>query len=57
MPPRDPRKINKMARENVEDTTGKGWFDMLVPSITPELKKRPFAGVRAIKFYTFNVSC
>ncbi|KAK1618111.1 hypothetical protein QYE76_023628 [Lolium multiflorum] len=48
VPPRDPRKINKMARKNVKDTTGKGWFDMLVPSITPELKKRPFAGAASM---------
>lgn len=39
VPPRDPRKVNKMARKNVKDTTGKGWFDMPAPSITPELKK------------------
>ncbi|CAM0944379.1 unnamed protein product [Alopecurus aequalis] len=39
VPPRDPKKINKMARKNVKDTTGKGWFDMPAPSITPELKK------------------
>jgi hypothetical protein len=25
VPPRDPRKVNKMARKNVKDTTGKGW--------------------------------
>ncbi|KQK01612.1 rRNA-processing protein fcf2 [Brachypodium distachyon] len=37
--PRDPRKVNKLARKNVKDTTGKGWFDMPAPSITPELKK------------------
>ncbi|KAM0922625.1 hypothetical protein ACQ4PT_006099 [Festuca glaucescens] len=39
VPPRDPRKVNKMARKNVKDTTGKGWFDMPAPTITPELKK------------------
>lgn len=39
VPPRDPRKVNKMARKNVKDTAGKGWFDMPAPSITPELKK------------------
>lgn len=26
VPPRDPRKVNKMARKNVKDTTGKGWW-------------------------------
>lgn len=25
VPPRDPRKANKLARKNVKDTTGKGW--------------------------------
>lgn len=39
VPPRDPRKVNKMARKNVKDTTGKGWFDMPAPTMTPELKK------------------
>ncbi|WVZ73830.1 hypothetical protein U9M48_022093 [Paspalum notatum var. saurae] len=39
VPPRDPRKLNKMARKDVKDTTGKGWFDMPAPTITPELKK------------------
>ncbi|KAL5213008.1 hypothetical protein ABZP36_023855 [Zizania latifolia] len=39
VPPRDPRKANKLARKNVKDTTGKGWFDMPAPTITPELKK------------------
>ncbi|XP_052141639.1 rRNA-processing protein fcf2-like [Oryza glaberrima] len=39
VPPRDPRKANKLARKNVKDTSGKGWFDMPAPTITPELKK------------------
>uniref|UniRef100_A0A0D9VKL1 Fcf2 pre-rRNA processing C-terminal domain-containing protein n=1 Tax=Leersia perrieri TaxID=77586 RepID=A0A0D9VKL1_9ORYZ len=39
VPPRDPRKSNKMSRKNVKDTSGKGWFDMPAPTITPELKK------------------
>ncbi|CAD6242535.1 unnamed protein product [Miscanthus lutarioriparius] len=39
VPPRDPRQLNKLARKNVKDTTGKGWFDMPAPTITPELKK------------------
>ncbi|CAN6358364.1 unnamed protein product [Urochloa humidicola] len=39
VPPRDPRKVNKLTRKNIKDTTGKGWFDMPAPSITPELKK------------------
>ncbi|KAF8729568.1 hypothetical protein HU200_017510 [Digitaria exilis] len=39
VPPNDPRKANKLARKNVKDTAGKGWFDMPAPTITPELKK------------------
>ncbi|KAL6635064.1 hypothetical protein ACP70R_027735 [Stipagrostis hirtigluma subsp. patula] len=39
VPPMDPRKANKLARKDVKDTTGKGWFDMPAPTITPELKK------------------
>ncbi|CAN6239547.1 unnamed protein product, partial [Urochloa humidicola] len=39
VPPRDPRKVNKLTRKSVKDTSGKGWFDMPAPSITPELKK------------------
>ncbi|KAJ1698805.1 hypothetical protein LUZ63_007317 [Rhynchospora breviuscula] len=38
VPPRDPRKLNKLLRKNVKDTTGKSWFDMPAPTITPELK-------------------
>ena len=26
VPPRDPRKVNKLARKSVKDTTGKGWW-------------------------------
>jgi hypothetical protein len=25
VPPRDPRKLNKLMRKNVKDTTGKSW--------------------------------
>jgi len=25
VPPTDPRKVNKLARKNIKDTTGKGW--------------------------------
>ncbi|ONK62586.1 uncharacterized protein A4U43_C07F5650 [Asparagus officinalis] len=39
VPPRDPRKLNKLMKKNVKDTTGKSWFDMPAPTITPELKK------------------
>lgn len=39
VPPRDPRQLNKLARKSVKDTSGKGWFDMPAPTITPELKK------------------
>ncbi|XP_039129422.1 LOW QUALITY PROTEIN: rRNA-processing protein fcf2-like [Dioscorea cayenensis subsp. rotundata] len=39
VPPRDPRKMNKILRKSIKDTTGQGWFDMPAPTITPELKK------------------
>lgn len=39
VPPRDPKKLNKLAKKSVKDTSGKGWFDMPAPTITPELKK------------------
>ncbi|TVU28361.1 hypothetical protein EJB05_19877 [Eragrostis curvula] len=39
VPPRDPKKVNKLAKKSVKDTSGKGWFDMPAPTITPELKK------------------
>ncbi|XP_077217040.1 rRNA-processing protein fcf2-like isoform X2 [Tasmannia lanceolata] len=39
VPPRDPRKLNKMLKKQVKDTTGKSWFDMPAPNITPEIKK------------------
>lgn len=39
VPPNDPRKLNKLARERVVDTAGKNWFDMPAQTITPELKK------------------
>ncbi|KAL6912191.1 hypothetical protein ACP4OV_000996 [Aristida adscensionis] len=39
VPPRDPRKTNKLARKDVKDTTGKGWFDMPAQTMTPELQK------------------
>ncbi|GJM86731.1 hypothetical protein PR202_ga02619 [Eleusine coracana subsp. coracana] len=39
VPPRDPKKINKLVKKSVKDTSGKGWFDMPAPTITPELKK------------------
>ncbi|CAO2191714.1 unnamed protein product [Urochloa humidicola] len=39
VPQRDSRKANKLTRKSVKDTTGKSWFDMPAPSITPRLKK------------------
>ncbi|XP_078159501.1 rRNA-processing protein fcf2-like [Carex rostrata] len=38
VPPRDPQKLNKLLRKNAKDTSGKSWFDMPAPTITPELK-------------------
>uniref|UniRef100_F6HE40 Fcf2 pre-rRNA processing C-terminal domain-containing protein n=1 Tax=Vitis vinifera TaxID=29760 RepID=F6HE40_VITVI len=39
VPPNNPRKVNKLLRKQVKDTTGTKWFDMPAPTITPELKK------------------
>eukprot|EP00252_Welwitschia_mirabilis_P021324 TRINITY_DN544_c0_g2_i1.p1 TRINITY_DN544_c0_g2~~TRINITY_DN544_c0_g2_i1.p1 ORF type:complete len:315 (+),score=80.84 TRINITY_DN544_c0_g2_i1:191-1135(+) len=39
VPPRDPKKINKLAREQRKDTLGSKWFDMPAPTLTPELQK------------------
>ncbi|CAA7389759.1 unnamed protein product [Spirodela intermedia] len=39
VPPRDPRKLNKLTKRSVKDTSGKSWFDMPAPTITPEVKK------------------
>ncbi|XP_077246370.1 rRNA-processing protein fcf2-like [Tasmannia lanceolata] len=39
VPPKDPRKLNKLLKKQVKDTTGKSWFDMAAPNITPEIKK------------------
>lgn len=39
VPPNDPRKLNKLLRQQVKDTAGKQWFDMPAPTITPELQK------------------
>eukprot|EP00268_Persea_americana_P064802 TRINITY_DN8571_c0_g1_i3.p1 TRINITY_DN8571_c0_g1~~TRINITY_DN8571_c0_g1_i3.p1 ORF type:complete len:200 (-),score=47.20 TRINITY_DN8571_c0_g1_i3:363-962(-) len=39
VPPREPRKLNKLLRKQVKDTTGKSWFDMPAPTVTPEMKK------------------
>ncbi|KAJ3694799.1 hypothetical protein LUZ60_000176 [Juncus effusus] len=38
VPPRDPRKFNRLLRKDLKDTTGKNWFDMPAPTVTPELK-------------------
>ncbi|KAL4190011.1 hypothetical protein AMTRI_Chr08g209870 [Amborella trichopoda] len=39
VPPRDPKKLNKLLRKQVKDTAGQKWFDMPAAAITPELKK------------------
>lgn len=39
VPPNDPKKLNKLARKQIKDTAGSGWFDMAAPTMTPELKK------------------
>ncbi|XP_058075219.1 rRNA-processing protein fcf2-like [Magnolia sinica] len=39
LPPTDPRKLNKLLKKQVKDTTGKSWFEMPAPTITPEIKK------------------
>ncbi|KAG9459733.1 hypothetical protein H6P81_004241 [Aristolochia fimbriata] len=39
VPPRDPKKLNKLLRKQVKDTSGKGWFNMPAATITPEIKK------------------
>ncbi|KAJ6725513.1 hypothetical protein OIU79_003816 [Salix purpurea] len=39
VPPNDPIKLNKLRKSQCKDTLGKDWFDMLAPTITPELKR------------------
>ncbi|KAK8961798.1 hypothetical protein KSP40_PGU005421 [Platanthera guangdongensis] len=39
VPPREPKKLNKLVKKSLKDTTGKNWFDMPAPVITSELKK------------------
>lgn len=39
VPPRDPKKLKKLARKQVKDTLGAKWFDMPAQTMTPELKK------------------
>ncbi|KAH9311365.1 hypothetical protein KI387_026400, partial [Taxus chinensis] len=39
VPPRNPKKLNKLARKQVKDTLGAKWFDMPAQTISPELKK------------------
>ncbi|XP_020594436.1 uncharacterized protein LOC110034524, partial [Phalaenopsis equestris] len=38
VPPREPKKLNKLLKKSMKDTTGKNWFDMPAPVVTPELK-------------------
>ncbi|MQL84718.1 hypothetical protein Taro_017236 [Colocasia esculenta] len=39
VPSRDPRKLNKLLKKSMKDTTGKSWFDMPAPTISPDIKK------------------
>ncbi|URE04972.1 4Fe-4S binding domain [Musa troglodytarum] len=39
VPPRDPRKLNKLLKKNMKDTAGSSWFDMPALTVTPEIKK------------------
>ncbi|XP_058727270.1 rRNA-processing protein fcf2-like [Vicia villosa] len=39
VPPNDPRKLNKLLRQQVKDTAGKRWFDMPAQTMTPELQR------------------
>lgn len=39
LPPNDPRKLNKLVRKQIKDTTGNSWFDMPAAVLTPELKQ------------------
>ncbi|KAI9122787.1 hypothetical protein K1719_005676 [Acacia pycnantha] len=39
VPPRDPKKLNKLLKKQVKDTAGKNWFDMPAQTMTPELEK------------------
>ena len=39
VPPSNPKHLNKLLRKQLKDTTGKNWFDMPAPTMTPELKK------------------
>ncbi|KAJ7980473.1 rRNA-processing protein fcf2-like [Quillaja saponaria] len=39
VPPNNPRKLNKLLKKQVKDTTGKNWFDMPAPTVTPELQR------------------
>ncbi|KAF3435502.1 hypothetical protein FNV43_RR22591 [Rhamnella rubrinervis] len=39
LPPNDPKKLNRLLRKQLKDTSGNSWFDMTAPTITPELQK------------------
>ncbi|CAK8568290.1 unnamed protein product [Lathyrus sativus] len=39
VPPNDPRKLNKLLRQQVKDTSEKGWFGMPAQTMTPELQR------------------
>lgn len=39
LPPNDPRKLNKLVRKQIKDTTGNSWFGMPAAVLTPELKQ------------------
>ncbi|KNA18568.1 hypothetical protein SOVF_069670 [Spinacia oleracea] len=39
VPPNNPKKLNKILRKQLKDTTGSNWFDMPATVVTPELKQ------------------
>ncbi|KAK1387391.1 Fcf2 domain-containing protein [Heracleum sosnowskyi] len=39
VPTNNPKKLNKLLKKQIKDTSGKNWFDMPAPTMTPELKK------------------
>ncbi|KAK9165844.1 hypothetical protein Scep_001035 [Stephania cephalantha] len=38
VPPKEPKKLNKLMKKHLKDTAGASWFDMPAQTITPELK-------------------
>ncbi|KAK9163799.1 hypothetical protein Syun_004701 [Stephania yunnanensis] len=39
VPPKEPKKLNRLMKKHLKDTAGASWFDMPAQTITPELKK------------------